>query len=224
MAFFDPALAIFSGALLIMAMIALLEVFGLLFGVAFSELLDSVLPDFDVDIDVDADVDGIDTPDLDGVSVFAQVLGWLCVGRVPVLILIAIFLTAFGLSGLIAQNVLQTTVGTYFPAWIVSIGAFALALPVTRHIGLVFAKVMPKEETDAVSTDTFIGRAATIIRGEAKAGKPAEAKLTDGKGTTQYILVEPDRSEVTFSEGSSVLLVSKEGALFKAILNTEDVV
>lgn len=215
MAFFDPALAIFSIALLVMAMIALLEVFGLLFGVAFSEMLDSVLPDFDLDVDVD----GIDTPNLDGVSVFAQALSWLCVGRVPFLILFAMFLSAFGLTGLIAQHIFQALLGSYLPSLIVGVIAFVAAVPATRQFGLLFSKVMPKEQSDAVSVDTFIGRTAKIIRGEAKVNKPAEAKLIDSKGTTQYILVEPDRLETTFTAGDNVLLVARDGALFKAIFS-----
>ncbi len=53
MDFFHPELAPFTIALLIMAFIALLELGGLLFGVAFSELVDSALPDLEGDMDAD---------------------------------------------------------------------------------------------------------------------------------------------------------------------------
>ena len=97
------------------------------------------------------------------------------------------------------------------------------ALPTTRYLGLSIAKVMPKEETDAVSRSSFVGAIATIIRGEAERGKPAEAKLRDVNGTTHYILVEPDQPGVKFAQGNEVLLVKKSGSIFQAVINTNPV-
>ena len=103
---------------------------------------------------------------------------------------------------------------------IAGFGALAFALPATRHLGLAIAQIMPKEETDAVSRDTFIGNIAEIIRGEAKIGTPAEAKLKDFTGTVHYLLVEPDTEETTFYQGDKIILVEKNGAVFRGILNT----
>ena len=38
----------------------------------------------------------------------------------------------------------------------------------------------------------MVGSYATIIRGEAKRGQPAEAKTYDLRGRTHYVLIEPD--------------------------------
>lgn len=225
----------FSVALAIVVLIALMESIGLLLGVTVSGLVDSVLPDFDPpDLDVDVpDVDGpdlaagaspaapnVDVPFPDDGGFFTRVLGWLSFGRVPALIWLVIFLTAFGLSGLALQGLVSTALGFYLPAWIAPLPALALTLPVTGFLGRGMARILPRDESQAVSRDQFVGRIATIIRGLAARGSPAEAKLTDRHGQTHYVLVEPDIETETFSAGDRVLLVSRgHGGTFRAIVS-----
>ena len=236
MELFHPALLPFTAALIVLGLIATLELVGLLFGVAFSGLVDSALPDIELDADADFEmdaelggdggplhVDGPDMPDMPTGGPLSQFLSWLCVGKVPVLILLAAFLLGFGLSGLIIQEVSQGLLGIYIWPILVAIPALIVALPTTRYLGLSIAKIMPKEETDAVSRNAFIGAVATIIRGEAEQGKPAEAKLRDFNGTTHYILVEPDQTGLKFAQGNEVLLVKKSGSIFQAVINTNPV-
>jgi len=194
-----------------------LELVGLGFGAALSDLVDGVLPDFD--LDVDADMDAPDMPDIASAGFLEQALGWLSVGKVPALMLLMVLLTGFGLTGLIGQNVLHGTLGFYLPRLLMVVPAFIGGLFVTHYAGRGLARVMPKEETDAVSTNTFIGQVAEILRGEAKIGTPAEAKLKDIKGMTHYVLVEPDDAEVKFRAGDTVLITEKKGAVFIAIAN-----
>lgn len=208
MNFFDPPLAPFSIALTIMGLIVALEVVGLLFGAAFSELVDAALPDFDADLD------------LDGGDAIGKLLAWLYVGKVPALILLAVFLAAFGLVGLAIQNAAFIAFGAPAPAFIAAPLAFFASLPITRVIAAAVSRILPREESDAVSSDSFIGRIALIIRGEAKRGAPAEAKVADGKGLTHYILVEPEDAHSSFREGAEVLLTAQNGAVFRAIINT----
>lgn len=217
MEFFHPAMMPFTIAILIMLTILAMELVGLIFGAALSDLVDGMLPEFDLDADLD--VDGPDVPDLASAGVVEQMLGWLSVGKVPALMLLVILLTGFGLTGLVAQNTLNSLAGFYLPGLVMAVPAFIASLFITRYAGLGLARVMPKEETDAVSTDTFIGQVAEILRGEAQIGTPAEAKLKDIKGMTHYVLVEPDVAGATFKAGDSVLLVEKRGAVFIAIAN-----
>lgn len=218
MDFFDPSLAPFSIALMILGLIVLLEAGGLLFGIAFSGLVDSLFPEFG-DLDLDAG------PEMDGPAggPVAVLLSWLCVGKVPILILLAAFLTGFGLSGLIVQSVINSVAGFYLPAFVAAFIALFVALPVTRHLGLLLARIMPSDTSDAVSSNSFVGRTAVIIRGVARANAPAEAKFKDSGGTTQYILVEPDQAEDEFPTGTEVLLTEKTGAVFRCIENTHSV-
>lgn len=231
----EPQTAPFAVALGVMLLIALMEGVGMLFGIALSGMVDSLLPDFDVpdvdvdvpDLDVDADVQlhapNLDAPSVPGAGPFTQFLGWLCFGRVPALVLLVAFLTAFGLSGLIIQSVVNAVTTFYLPAIIAVIPAFAAALPATRYIGLGLSKIMPKEESEAVSREDFIGKIAVVTKGTAQRGLPAEAKLQDHFGQTHYVQVEPDIEDETFAQGAEVLLVRQAGGRFRVIANTHAV-
>ena len=78
---------------------------------------------------------------------------------------------------------------------------------------------MPKEQTEAVSQRGFVGRIAIIIRGEARTGHPAEAKLSDQYGQTHYLLVEPDEADAVLRAGQEVLIVRLVSGRYHAIDN-----
>ncbi|MCF6235480.1 MAG: YqiJ family protein [Gammaproteobacteria bacterium] len=82
---------------------------------------------------------------------------------------------------------------------------------------------MSIDETDAVSEETFIGRVAKITLGKAEISSPAQAKLKDEHGQIHYIMVEPDMQNEIFETGRLVILVSRVGAIFKAIPNDKSV-
>jgi hypothetical protein len=222
--FFDPATAPFAAALIVMLAIAAAEIGGMLFGFAPSGMLDNLLPDVDLEADMAGpgaplDVDGPSMPDAPGAGPLSAVLGWLCVGRVPILVLLIAFLTVFGLTGFAVQGLMATLFGLALPSALASIPALAAAIPATRASGLILSRILPKEQTEAVSRASFVGRIAVITRGEARQGLPAEAKLTDAYGLSHYVLVEPDEPEMVLSAGSVVLLVSQVGGRFRAIEN-----
>ncbi|MEM9494911.1 MAG: YqiJ family protein [Pseudomonadota bacterium] len=229
--FFLPAMAPFAVAIGLMLMLAVVELIGALMGMPASAMLDSIVPEIDADIDVDLDLEAdyaggpldIDAPNVPSApnpGALSQVLGWLCVGKVPVLVLFIVFLTAFGLSGFVVQSLAHGLAGAYLPSIIAAVPAFAAAVPATRIAGLTLSKIMPKEQTEAVSQKAFIGKVATIVRGEARKGVPAEAKLTDGFGQTHYVLVEPDEEGAAFPQGADVIIVRQSGSIYQAIANT----
>ena len=86
-------------------------------------------------------------------------------------------------------------------------------------IGGLLARVMPGDETSAVSEMSLIGRAGLVVQGIARKGSAAQMKLKDMHGRTHYVLVEPDRPDETFEEGAAVLLVKKNGARYMGIRN-----
>ena len=137
-------------------------------------------------------------------------------------LLLIVFLTAFGLIGLTLQSFVMSIIGFHLPAWMAVVPAAIASLPVVRICGGALAALIPNDETDAVSSDTFIGRIAVITLGTASAGSPAEAKLTDEHGHIHYIMVEPDEPLRTFEQGSSVLLTEHHGAVFKAIVSRSE--
>jgi len=191
----------------VMLLIVLLEVISVSLGGGLSEAIDAVAPEIDADYDI---------PNASPATI-AKVLSWFRVGEVPVLMLLIVFLTGFGLFGLILQSLFQFMTGVFIPALIAVPLAFCASLPSVRVIGRLLGKYMPKDETDAVSGKTLMGRVATIISGTAKPENPVQAKVKDEHGKTHYIMVEPDKAEESFDAHSNVVLVSQSGAIFKAI-------
>lgn len=222
----------FAVALGLMLLLAALEVVTTLFGASASSTVDSLLPDFDapdLDLDVDVDIDvpdvggpEINAPSADGVSAatgpLTGLLTWLSFGRVPALVLLIAFLTAFGLSGLGVQSIVDATTGEYLPSWFAALPALAIGLPATRYIGRALGKLIPKEETEAVSHRRFIGQTATIIRGTARHDLPAEAKLQDQFGHTHYLMVAPEGDDI-LEAGAEAVLVKRQGGHYLAVRN-----
>jgi len=190
----------FFAALLLMLLIGVVEAIGLGGG--------AVLGD-----GVDADVDG----DLDG---HASLLNWLNVGKLPLLMLIVVFLFSFGLVGLILQQVIAAVFGRPGPWWIAVPLAVAAALPFTRLFGRVVARILPTDETTAVARETLVGRWATIVTGKAEVGSAAQARVRDVHGQAHYVMIEPDDAGEVFEEGAQVIIVRHAGARFFAIQNT----
>ncbi|GAA5524554.1 inner membrane protein YqiJ [Microbulbifer aestuariivivens] len=201
---------LFTGALVLMLMIAVLEGVMTLIGAGLSELLDNLLPDMDVDLD---------TPDTEPGGVLTKFLGWLRFGEVPALILLVALLVSFGITGLVIQMFAVSLIGILLPSWLLAIPVLLLALPQVRFVGNVLRRFAVGDETEAVARKSFVGRVATITIGEARSGSPAEARFSDEFGTTHYVMVEPDVNEV-FTQGEQVLLVEERGVNFRVIRPT----
>ena len=144
-------------------------------------------------------------------------LGWLGFGRVPLLVVIVLLLASFGLIGLIGQQLARDLSGALLPAWIAMLGAGALALPVTALGARLLAPILPQDHTTAIDVEDLVGSAATILTGRATTGSPARARVDDWHGQAHYLMVEPDNAGQVFEEGERVLLVRREGDVFRAI-------
>ena len=214
-----PENQVFTVAIGLMMGIALIEGVFSIIGMGFSSALDTLLPDIDIDFDVDMDVDG---GGLHGASGLHKLLGWLYVGKVPALILFVTFLTFFGLMGYVTQFFSIAVLDRFLPTWLASVPALVLALPITRGMGAIFSRIIPKDETSAVSSKSFVGKVAVITLGTARQGSAAEAKLQDKYGQTHYVMVEPESEGVSFTQGDEVLLLEEKPAHFTAILNTHE--
>lgn len=213
-----PANTPFAVALAVMLAIAALEGVTSIFGQALSSLIEGFLPDMDAGIDVDGP-QAIDGEPALGDSALSKLLGWLHIGRVPVLVLLVLFLTSFGISGYVLQAIFSSVTRIYAPQIIAVAAATALAILTVRALGGLLGRILPSDETSAVSGDSFIGRVAVIIRGSATRGSPAEAKLFDQHRAAHYILLEPDIDTEEFKAGETLLVVSRQGAIYRAIRN-----
>lgn len=224
-----------------MIAIALAEGVGTLMGLGLSSMIDSLLPEVDLP---DVDVPEFDAPEFDtniaggalpselevvganadatvaGPGLFGRILGWLCFGRVPALIILVIFLTGFGISGYALQSVVHSLSGWFLPAIIASGLAIVGALPFTRVSALGLSRIMPKDESDAISRSTFVGKKAVIVQGHAQASLPAQARLRDLAGQSHYVQVVPDVDGEVLKQGTEIIIVRNLGATFSAIQNT----
>lgn len=213
-AMFDPGTWPFTLALGGVFLIAALEALSALAGAPLSGLLDEALPDMDVDVDLDADLD------IDGAfgGSFAETaLSWLSFGRVPVLVLLVLFLLGFGITGVAAQAVAQAALGTTVMPLLVAIPAVAAGIFSMKVFGAAIARIVPKEETAAISRRSFVGRTGVVAGGTARAGMPAQVRITDEHGTTHYLLAEPDEASEAYPTGTRVLVVSIEGSKARVI-------
>jgi hypothetical protein len=189
----------FGVAACIMIGLAIIEGLGVFIAMSPSQLLDNLIPE---------PPDGID-----------GALGWLHVGKVPLLVLLILFLVGFSFSGYAAQAFANGLLGIYLPAWIASIPAVLIGFSTVRAMGGLLAYIIPKDETTAVSNTTLIGRAGIVITGTARKGIAAEVRVRDQHGNAHYLLVEPDLPEEEFAEGTEVLIVKKNGAIYSGIRN-----
>lgn len=186
----------FTGALVLIVVIAGLEIVGLLSGFGIHTALDNLMPDG------------------------GDVLGWLHVGQVPALVLVLLLLSGFALAGYALQFVVSNLSGDLLPAAVACIPAAAGAVAFTRVAGGAIARAMPGTESEAVSEASFVGRRAVVVSGVAERGRPAQARLHDEHGLAHYVMVEPDRPEDRFESGSDVVLVRRIGARFAAVADT----
>ncbi|HUD95787.1 YqiJ family protein [Sphingobium sp.] len=156
----------------------------------------------DADLDLDSDAD---------------LLGWLGFGRLPLLALVALFLTLFAIIGLLGQQAAHDLLGAMLSPWIAVPAAGVAALPATGVAARIVAPLLPQDHTTAIPLDHLVGSHARIVTGRAASGSPARARVEDHHGQTHYVMVEPDNPGQVLEEGEIILLVRRDEHLFRAI-------
>lgn len=183
---------VFVSAIVLMLLIGAVQAIG-------------IAGDFDLDIHGDADLPGW------------LELGWLGLGRLPLLMLLAIFLALFGMIGLIGQHLLLDFAGAMLSPLIAAPAAFLASLPLTGFAARSLAPLLPRDQSSAVPLDALTGSFARIVTGVARSGSPARARVEDVYGQAHYVMVEPDNAGQTLEEGETILLVRREEHVFRAI-------
>lgn len=178
---------VFVSAIVLMLLIGAVQAIG-------------IAGDFDLDIHGDADL-----------------LGWLGLGRLPLLMLLAIFLALFGMIGLIGQHLLLDFAGAMLSPLIAAPAAFLASLPLTGFAARWLPPLLPRDQSSAVPLDALTGSFARIVTGVARSGSPARARVEDAYGQAHYVMVEPDNAGQTLEEGETILLVRREDHVFRAI-------
>ena len=191
----------FTVAFCIMLGLAVIEGVGLFTALSPSEWLDGLVP-------------SIDAPEgLQGA------LGWLHIGKVPMLVLLILFLFGFAMCGYVVQLMARNIAGIYLPGFVAAAPALFAGIATVRGLGSVLAHIIPRDESSAVSEQDLLGLTGVVTQGIARHGHPAEVKVRDTNGRYHYLRLEPDVDTDTFAEGTTVLVVRKLGAVYRGIHN-----
>ena len=201
MTLLEPHNLPFAIAMGLMVLLALVQVLG----------LGDWGGDADLDIEAGADADAALQPGM--MEGFLTLLG---LGRVPLTIWLALFLLMFAGIGLSVQELAESLTGAPLYSWLAAVIAGGAAIPVTGVLARPLGAVLPKDYTTAVSTQSLIGRRATITDGVARAGSPARARVRDVHGQAHYVMVEPHEQSSELHSGDEVLLVRREKDQFYA--------
>lgn len=213
---FTISLALLFGLLILEVVIAFIggTLLGLGAGSDIGVAVDAPdIAEFDLGLDA-PDLADVDFADLDievssGQVAIADVgpASWLGFGQVPVLIWIAALLLGFGLTGILLQQLSFAVAGSVLPAALAGLGAAGAGVWFARQFSGLFARLVPKTETTALSERHLGRRTGLVTLGDAKRGSPAEVRVTDRFGNIHYLRGEPLKDEETISQGATVLVL-----------------
>lgn len=196
----------FAIALASFCALGALQVIGFLLGSEWFSFMDDWLPD------VDAGVDGASTPGL-----LEGALSVLYVGRVPFAITLLLWLFAFAGIGYNLQLALIALGLAPAGAGWAALSSFVLSLPVVGIGNRVLARVLPSDETRAVSEEELVGLSAEITLGTVTSSRASEAKVRDRHQNTHYVQVVADEQGESFTRGDHVLIVGRSGHLYTVV-------
>jgi len=171
---------------------------------------DLEVADFDLDLDADVDLGEFELAEIEADAPTVDTggpLGWLGLGKVPFMIWLVVLLAGFGLSGMGLQLALRDLLGFDLPSWLAVIPAGAFGLWFARGFSSVFARLLPKTETEAMSERLLARRRGVITQGTASRGRPAEVRVMDRFGNTHYLRAEPLQDKDTLEQGTDVLVL-----------------
>ena len=147
-------------------------------------------------------------------------MSWLNRGGVPLLILIMIALASFAIAGFIIQGVAKS-IAAPLPTVLASACAIAATVPVTRTLSRWAGRILPKDESAAISQAEFVGLTGIVALGPLDQGKPGRVRVKDRFGNI-HVLRASAAPGHTIPQGASVLLVDGTNGHFTAIPAPQD--
>lgn len=195
MQFLAPEMLPYTVAFAIFGIFALLEVITLLIGLTLFSFLDDVFVSSHGDIDAETSLGGF----------FAYVNP----KEVPLSMVLVSFFFIFSFMGALLQTIFGLV-----PLFVSLPIVLVLTFFLLRYMTTIIGNLLPKETSEVVSTDSFIGKKALLLDPKSKKNLPARAKVQDVYGEIHYIRVEPLSEEDVFYEGEAVLIVEKSNLIF----------
>ena len=167
--------------------------------------------DIDADMDIDADVDADIDADVDAADAgahtpsFGDVFGFLNVGRVPLMIVLMSLFGTWGITGLIANTLLNVPEKPDW-VWISCVIAFFFCFVCTRYISIGLSKLFPESER-AISDIHLLGLSGRVISGQITTTfGTARVQVPDGPELTVSCRAKSDEAPPV--KGDTVILVN----------------
>jgi hypothetical protein len=148
---------------------------------------------------------------------------WINAGRLPLLILIILALGVFSIEGFLLQGIAHV-VGTAVPAALAALAAGAGSIPVIRTFSRGISRIIPRDETYAVSDADFVGKVAVVSIGPLDQGLPGRVRLKDVFGNWHTVTARASSDSQALPVGASVLLVDRDAKSFIAISAPADLI
>ena len=203
--FLQPEVRPFAIAAIMIGIVGAIETLSMLIGVSLSELLGKA-------ISVDHNSD----------STFVNALCWLNVGGVPLLVFILLALGLFSIAGFLIQDAARLVLAP-LPASIAALGAVAAMLPLLRAATREVARLIPQDETYAVSLSDLIGRVGQVVVGPLDQGLPGRVRVKDVHNNWHTVTASAAPDSPPLQKGARVLLVDCRDRLFIAIAATDEI-
>jgi len=203
--FLQPEVRPFAIAAVMIGIVGAIEVLSMLIGVSLSELLGKAI-----------------SVDHNSNSTFVNALCWLNVGGVPLLVFILLALGLFSIAGFLIQDAARLVLAP-LPASIAALGAVAAMLPLLRAATREVARLIPQDETYAVSLSDLIGRVGQVVIGPLDQGLPGRVRVKDVNNNWHTVTASAAPDSPPLQKGARVLLVDCRDRLFIAIAATDEI-
>lgn len=187
----------FLVAACLVAAIFLLEGIALVLGHSFAT------QHGDIDYTLDANGNGI--PDYLETGDF-NILGWLNPGHVPSMIFLLLFCGTFTITGYAGQWIFDGITGHLAPSMLAGPVALAISLPFVRSATRTAERIIPKDESSAVTVESLTGDVGVVTAGPINSVRFGMARFTDKWGTDHNLMVSSEGEEMV-ATGASVVLV-----------------
>lgn len=176
----------------------------------------------DGDADADAEFDADADADADGEFSFSQILGWIGIGKAPLILLLAIDFSFWGVFGLILNSLVinfnQDLSGFWGGA--ILLISLILSLILGRFIAEIIGKIFAEFGEDA-SSDRLIGCVGTVtsfyIPSE-KTGKIGQVDVLDTKNNFLTISAAvPEWATIAPQRGEQVIVIENKQQTYLVI-------